>query len=458
MKNPPPRIETSTPKTQAETPAGLRMRIWLGCLGGVLLSGAGMWWIVGTQGRSGQFDASTMLAWLAINAALGILVGTALAMWLSQRLITHVKGLTASLATGNVAELRGLPAVAGWGELSDLTQRIQDLIVMQSEATRAVETADEAREQLDAIRGARERHRESARRVAGELDRSLDDAREAAEQAERGFVEATALLTTVRELQRLGGELDRTLAIETRRESATVDDSQTQVVRAAIEDLVTTSVECVDDLAAGLLHVREIVGHVHVLGNRATLIALEAATGAFGGTSDEASDEMRRLAGDVRHAVDSVSGLSRDVETRTTTAIDRMRTVRERVARRLEETAPAATTAPITAPDFERLTARVREMIQDAAQKGERLATASERVSSAAERLTRGLESETGDVRELVLRLSPTEVVTHTWSGGGLSDVEADPAGTPGERLGSLRLLGRDESDDAESEFGEERT
>ena len=45
------------------------------------------------------------------------------------------------------------------------------------------------------------------REIAAELERSLGDARESTEQAERGFVEATSLLTTVRELQRLESEL-----------------------------------------------------------------------------------------------------------------------------------------------------------------------------------------------------------------------------------------------------------
>jgi methyl-accepting chemotaxis protein len=111
-------------------------------------------------------------------------------------------------------------------------------------------------------------------------------------------------------------------------------------------------------------------------------------------------------------------------------------------------------------PELERLTARVREMIQDATQKGERLATAGERVSRAAERLARGLEAESSDVHELVLRLSTAELVApdRPWAEGSDDPAGASsPARTQAERLGSLRLLGRDDHDDDDTALGEER-
>jgi hypothetical protein len=53
----------------------------------------------------------------------------------------------------------------------------------------------------------REQNQEAMRLVAVELAAASHRCQESVEQAERGFVEATALLTTVRELQRLSGEL-----------------------------------------------------------------------------------------------------------------------------------------------------------------------------------------------------------------------------------------------------------
>lgn len=478
-----------TSPSSSETPVGLQFRIWLGCLGGVLVSGAGMLAIFGWQGRpGGVFDAPTLLAWLAADVALGVLVGGGLALWLTHRLLTHLQGLIAGVATGQVSELRGLPASSGWGELSQLTQQIQQLITHHRQAVRATEELEEARGRLSLLRAGlerwfeserwapmrgeagslgpliefldrgfarsdevREQNQEAARKVATELGRALDEARESAEQAEKGFVEATALLTTVRELQRLGGELDRALG-DWAAEGVTPAEPEAprQAVRAAIDELIATSVDCVDDLAAGLSRVREIAGQVQVLGNRATLIALEAAVGRRSEAEAGTGDEMRRLAADVRNATDAVERLSRDVETRSATAAERMRSVRERVARRLEAL-PAIPEPPRSRPELDRLLARVREMIQDAAQKGERLSTAGERVSRAAERLARGLEEETAEVGGLLVRLSPPE---------GLPAAGARPEAprsggatptTPSDRLGGLRLLGAEDRIDPEA-------
>ncbi|HYM81374.1 MAG TPA: methyl-accepting chemotaxis protein [Candidatus Limnocylindria bacterium] len=467
----PPLGETSF--SQSDTPLGLRLRLWIGCLGGALVSAAGMWVILGLQSQpDAGVAAPAMMAWLAGAALLGIVVGGALALWLNARIVIHVRGLVRGVATGQVSELRGLPAGAGWGELSELTQQIQLLIMQHRQAVRATEELGVVRQRLALLRESlerwveterwnpvrgesgllappvellnrglgrledvREQNQEAVRKVSSELGRALNDARESAEQAESGFVGATALLTTVRELQRLSSELEN--AATSRAPEPDRDDttSYRQAARAAIEELVTTSADCVEHLASGLLRVQEVVDHVQILGNRATLIALDAALGSSNAThvpgASGQAEELRRLAQEVRRATDAVTRLSGDVEMRVAVAVERMRAVRDRVGLKLDLLPQPPDEAAGSSRDLDRLLARVHEMIQDAAQKGERLSTSAERVSRAAERLVRGLEEETAEVSGLLVRLSPPEP----------SAVETPEP----ERPSTLRLIGGDE-------------
>jgi hypothetical protein len=455
---------------------GLRLRVWLGCLGGSLVAAGGIWWVIGVQERPDGAEPGTLVAWLASVALLGVVVGAGFAIWLSHRLVTHIEGLNTGLESGDVAELRGLPAVAGWGELSELTQRMQFMIARHRQAMRASEDLGTMRERLTVLRESldhwleterwtqvrvendplgtissslnrglsrldeiREQNIEAVRKVATELELALDDARESAEQAERGFVEATALLTTVRELQRLASELDRAAPGPI---SGIDDNAEFRgAARAAIEELVTTSADAVEHLANGFLRVHEIVDQVHLIANRATLIALDAAalSRVPNGEPIEPPDDLRRLVLEVRRATETVSALSTEVEGQIAAAVDRMRSARHRVAERLDAVPPARPSAPASNRDeFDRLLARVREMIQDAAQKGERLSTAGERVSRAAERLVRELEDENAEVRGVLVRLAAP-------------DADTGPSTPPSpEPSSGLRLLGR--NDESENE------
>ena len=60
-----------------------------------------------------------------------------------------------------------------------------------------------------------------------------------------------------------------------------------EAAAAAIEELVVTSHESVERLAAGLVRVQEIGGQVQVLANRATLIALQVALSGSPGPRPE---------------------------------------------------------------------------------------------------------------------------------------------------------------------------
>jgi len=496
MTLPPPRRGERIPPP--EVAAGLRLRIWFGCLGGALVAAAGMWWVIaGNSDPTGVVDLPLFVLWVSAVSSAGILIGIALALWLDRGIIGHLNGLSGSLASGRVSDLRSLPAGNGWGVLSQITQQVQVLLTHHRQAARAAEELSIVRAQLAMLResldhwveterwgglrvkpGAlapvvetidrglrhldevRDDNREAVRQVGVAVDGALGDARETAAEAERGFVEATSLLTTVRELQRLGGELEQsltTLISESKEPGAEALGSWREATRAAIQELLESSSGSVEHLGRGLLRVQEISDQVHLVANRATLIALNAAlTGSRLGRPEaemaDLSEEMKRLAAEVRSATERTTRLSHDVEGEVASAVERMRGVRQRVAQRLEEIPlPALGDAPRPG-ERSRLLERVREMIQDAGQKGERLSAAGESVSRSAERLVRRLEEEVRELEGMVVRMSPPEMpnadlsvpgpsgpAAGSESAGGVSNDE-DPAGRPP----GLRLLGQE--------------
>ncbi|MBI1795565.1 MAG: hypothetical protein HYR74_00780 [Candidatus Eisenbacteria bacterium] len=489
---PPPVTESPPPSIAGGV--GLRLRLWLGCVGGALVAAAGMWWVIGAHtGPGAQLDVALLVWWLSAIAVLGVIVGLLFALWLDRGIIGHLRGLITSLSSGRVADLRGLPAGAGWGELSELTQALQALLTHHRHATRAthelgvvrqqigmlsetlerwsdterwlgvraepgllapvVETLDRGLRRLDEVR---DQNLEAVRQVGGAAGHTLGEARDASAEAERGFVEATALLTTVRELQRLTGELGQSLANVAAAPVPALGGESFEafraVARGAIEELIASSTGSVEHLGRGLARVQEIADQVHLVANRATLIALSAALASTrrGGAETEntaLSDEVKRLAAEVRSATERTTRLSQEVEGEIAAAAERMRGVRERVASRLAGPLAAVPAAAAAAPSGEasRLLERVREMIQDATQKGERLSAAGERVSRAAERLVRRLEEEVQEVEGLVVRLSPagTPEAPDAPAAGLPVDIAPAPRES-GSRPAGLRLLGEE--------------
>lgn len=454
-------------------PAGLRLRIWIACLAGAVVASLSLIWVVATLA---PFDGSVDPVLLAVfpwaAGGLGILTGIAMAMWLDHNIVGHLRGLSRALADERVTGLRGLPAGAEWGELSELTQGVQRLITRverlgleaqeaRLERTRAEVTLEHvmsalsawASEDVDALppaegplvaiaaalnqhaeheRESRDRSRDAVLEIRAGVMRGLEEARETESQAERGFVEATALLTTVRELQRLRGELENALAAAGAARAAQPGLEAMERYRAAaagaIEELVAASTGSVERLASGLMHVQEIADQVHTLANRATLVALDAAIGPGVSPPGGRAAELRTLAGQVQAVTTRTAALSRELDEEVAAAVERMRGLRERVSGQLERVPEFPADTP--ALDLEladRLLDRVREMVQDAMQKGERLSAAGERASTAAQRLVRRLEDEFRAIEALVGRLSDA----------------ADHAAQPAEeaRPGGLRLL-----------------
>lgn len=448
----PPESEPHSPEPSAprEHTLSLKLRIWTACVASGAVAGLGSLWVLGTYGGPGA-DGSVLLGWLSGVATASVLTGFAAAVWLDHHLVGQLRGLLRGVHTGRVWELRGLPAASGWGELSDLGDSLQGILTTQRRNTRATEELERTRQQLAAVQEALQlwvreetwvaptiedgpvqavaeafsqglarrdavahQNREVAEQVARELVASLADAHESAEQSERGFVEATALLTTVRELQRLSGEL--TTSLDRWSQASVVPapegSAARDAAREALEELIAASAGSVDSLGRGLLRVQEIHEQVQTIANRSTLIAIQVLTSER--RDDPAGEmvalELKRLAQEVREATDRTAGFVLDVESAVTEAGERMQGVRARALAKLD-----ALPEPMTLPAFsnrdqddaQRLLERVREMVQDAARKGERLSAAGERASRAAERLTRRLDEEGAEADALVLRLTP---------------------------------------------------
>ena len=463
--------------------AGLRLRLWLSCLlGGVAGAGAVVGLLTWLSPPDPLFDPLTLGIWPWSAAGFCLALAVGLGLWLDHGIASHLRGLSRAIAGGGAAELGALPAARGWGELSLLTAQLQSQLARQHEIGRAVSELEELRHRIRSLRGAVEmrlpgqraeplralegplgplietlnRHwteetrvedesREDALGLRQELTLALADARDSAELAERGFVEGTALLTTVRELQRLSGELKQELSSIPEPLAAPVlplAESQRryrEVAAAAIEELVSASNESVERLATGLIRVQEIGEQVQVLANRATLIALQVALSGPGGSDprhEGLSRDLRTLASEVRSVTDLTAERFTAIDREVEEAVERMRGLRERVAAKLNE-APPMPAADVAVPSIVqptevalRLLERVREMVQDAAAKGERLSAAGERTSRAAERLVRRLEEEAGSLEGLALRLGATAE--------DLREREVAPG------AGDLRLLGPD--------------
>ncbi|MFN8586810.1 MAG: hypothetical protein U0704_03335 [Candidatus Eisenbacteria bacterium] len=484
-----------TPKPEPEPRVGLRLRLWLGCLAGGAVAGLGSLWVMGTRVAPGAVDPALLLAWLSGVAFVAVLAGLVLAAWLDHHVVGQLRILARALRTGRVSELRGLPSAGGWGELGDLAEEVQAVLTRLRAAGHAAEEIEQLRGQLAALQLAADRwvateqweapaiptgalaelndtlargfarrgvvddqNREAAQQVAGELTAAIADAQESATQAERGFVEATAMLTTVRELQRLSGELQHALdqlgaGLAAPADAADASNAQraqrAQAAREALEELVDASQEAVEAIGRAMLRVHDVSAQVQTLSNRATLVAIQAVSSPLREGADPAGEqagELKQLALEVRAITDRTASFADDIEMAVGDATHAMAVARQRALERLEAATAAAPEAP-AAPgagreraydDAQRLLERVREMVQDAARKGERLSAAGERTSRAAERLSRRIESESAEASALRVRLEP------------VGDAAAEPTPAPATRAG-LKLIPIETDADAAS-------
>src|SRR5258706_6741861 len=132
-------------------PAGLRLRIWIACLAGAVVATLSLIWVVATLAPyAGSVDPLLLAVFPWAAGGVGVLTGIAMAMWLDHNIVGHLRGLARVLADERVAGLRGLPASAQLGELSELGQGIQRLITRMERSTQEAQQARLERQQIEA--------------------------------------------------------------------------------------------------------------------------------------------------------------------------------------------------------------------------------------------------------------------------------------------------------------------
>ena len=383
----------------------------------------------------------------------GLAVSVIAGWWVTRGVAQGLRDIDDGIARGHLPEsARG----TGWGEIGDLSRGVRALLetnrdlredeaelrALMASIERSRETVDRwirtehwelltpgagrlapLAESLDLGMGReaelQQQNLEAARLAHAELARVIEEARGTAEAAEHGYVEVTALLTTIREIARLTGEIQQAVQAPAATPAPETDAAESAWrghAAQAIEELVEVSGASVQRLGEGLLRVREINEQVQLMSNRATLIALNSvvASGRPDArvlSTENPNAELKQLAREVRAATERVASLSAEIDRAVAAANHSMRDARERVIARFNEMAlplSPVTAAPSPAPALlAHWVERLREMVQDAARKGERMSESQEKVSSAVQRVTRRIEDESRDLEGLVARLTP---------------------------------------------------
>jgi methyl-accepting chemotaxis protein len=476
----PDRTPSHSPRT------GLIVRLWFACLAGALATALASLSVISAIAMAGAaLDPTLVMRAIGAACLLGLLVAVLAGRWLTRGIAHRLRDVEHGIGRGHVPESAYRH---GWGEIGDVARAVRALLetdrdLREDEAElRALRgRIEHARDVVDRwIRTERwealapgsgslaplaealdramareievqDQNLEAVQLVQSELLQVIDEARGSAEMAEHGYVEITALLTTIREIARLTAEIQQAVqapAVEPK--SPVVESDWRDRAAQAIEELVDVSGESVRRLGEGLLRVREINEQVQLLSNRATLIALNAVVASArpeppAVAIEGSTTELKQLAREVRASTERVAALSSEIDHAVESANQRMREVREHVVTRLVElpAPPAAASAPPMPPLLAHWADRLREMVQDAARKGERVSESQERVSSAVQRTSRRLEDEIRDLEGLVARLTPSGA-THAIEGSAPS--AASDAEPQAREARTLRLFDKDAS------------
>ena len=484
---------TPNPRPQPQVaPArrhGLRVRLWVACLLGAFVTAIASACVISAVAMAGAaLDPIIVMEAIGGACLLGFAVSVFAGWWITRGIAQNLRDLEEGIARGHLPEAT---RAGEWGEIGAITRAVRallendrDLREDEAELRALVGSIDRARESVERwmrserwelltpgsgslgpladaldrgivrVNELQEQNLEAANLAHAELLGVIDEARGSAEMAEHGYVEVTALLTTIREIARLTGEIQQALNApvpEAAHEAAPAEHEWRDRAAQAIEELVEVSGESVQRLGEGLMHVREINDQVQLMSNRATLIALNAVVGSGRpegrvGSGEGSNAELKQLAREVRASTERVSALTAEIDRAVVSANERMHAVREHVLARLVELPLPPPMLPAVADAAPPLLAhwveRMREMVQDAARKGERMAESQEKVSSSVQRLSRRLEDEARDVEGLVSRLTPMGIA----AGGELTRAKHSPAGGSVEAFDvrALRLIDPD--------------
>jgi hypothetical protein len=415
--------------------------------------------------------------WVAF-AAVGGAVALAVWFWLRRTVTAPLQKLADVLAFGRPVDARELPPADGPAEIVGLADAVQDVLrrrrgseieadelaalrtclarlaadvaawserdeprALETGGDSDVDTMPEAARPL--VAGLREaaRHLETrageARAVAGLVRETIDEARTRGEAvtggAERQFVEATSLLTVLRELRRWAGELAP--ALDALRTAAAVRVGDDGAGGARWSHLLDEALEgdarplATAERAAQRLSTS--AEDVLFLGAAARLARIEAAAAALSGLPEAAPfvDSLEAFARDTAALRDRMSELERATREDLAAARDELAGLRVRLADAAHELAhvaehPGLAGAPVVprgvdpAAAARRALDRVHEMVAEALARGEKLVQQAERTSSEALRAGDGVRVALDELDGYRARLA----------GPAPADAEADSA------------------------------
>lgn len=461
--------------------------------------------------------------WIGLAAA-GLVTALVVWLWLRHALVAPLRALVVALESARAPEPKSVRAVGAWGELAGLSAAVQATLLRLRRLEREVEelaalrdcvgllatgveawierderpgfapepaasdegTPDAARPLVHHLRRALEQldgRAQEARTVAGLVRESIDDARTRGESvtggAERQFVEATSLLTVLRELRRWAGELAPALEALRAAAAARVGEDGaggarwTHLLDEALEGgalPLATAEQAAQRLAVSAEDVLFLV-------ESARLTRIEAAVAALAGSPEAAT------------FVDALETFGRDTVALRERMLAHERSTLEEVAAARAELAglaahvrtagkelatvtqhPGLAGAPLVPRGVDPLVAakrsldRVHEMVAEALARGEKLVQQAERTSSEALRAGEGVRVALDELDGYRARLEPPPPPAPAEAGAEGEDGEAafdaegglhddgrfepalDPAAPPMRVLGPADVL--DDEDD----------
>lgn len=105
----------SAAKSVVHPGAGLRLRLWAGCLlGGFAGAGAVLGLFAWLSPPDPLFNPAALGIWPWSAAAFCLVLAVTLGLWLDHGIASHLRGLSRAIASGDPTELGALPAAAGW--------------------------------------------------------------------------------------------------------------------------------------------------------------------------------------------------------------------------------------------------------------------------------------------------------------------------------------------------------
>lgn len=449
--------------------------------------------------------AASFLPWpegrWVIVGAVGLVTALFAWLWLRRTHVRRLELLARALETGHGPDRGTGPADegGGFGELSGIAELVGaslhrhrqlerdlgELIALRAaidDVTRVLGTWAETEQPPEipapAAGGPSDVARERAPRLLAALGRAADQvsarAREAwtvtglvrdtvhdavrrsegvTAAAERQFVEATSLLTVLRELRRWGGELGAGLesrAAGQRSEAAAVEAAATAARgRGLLLEVETAAGAPLEAASATASRLAQAVAFHRTVEGEARIAAIEAAAASLVGVehATELAQSLTTLTRDLVRAREQARGLERETEAGIVAAareLARLRALLAQAVAAFEEVRTAASgDAAVTTAAARRALDRMHEMMGEALARGEKLVQQAERTSSEALRAGDSMLGALDELDGLAARLEeppPAEA-----SQGDAGPAEEDPP-RPLRVLGPADVIEDDEA------------